>query len=115
MTSLNLTTGDTVSVSLLRLKLASLVVLQPTDKSWDNLLKIASGGDPTELLEQEINKYSALTAGSNISIEVKGVVCSFYIKQTISESGVPVYGVRVQDSDVKVEIDRSLIDKIVSK
>ncbi len=109
--ALKLAPGDTVNVSFLRLNMASLVVLQPVDSSWDKLLELC-GTDPTEVLEHEINKFSSLTAGSTISIETRGVQCRFHVKSTVTDSGVAAYGVRIQDSDVRVEIDRSIVDQI---
>ena len=112
--ALQLSPGDTVNVSFLRLQMASLVVLQPVDSNWDKLLELC-GTDPTEVLEREINKYSSLTAGSTISIESQGIQCRFHVKSTMTETGVAAYGVRVQDSDVRVEIDRSVVDNLNKK
>ena len=113
MRNLNLTTNDIVEISFIRIKLASLVTLQPLTLDWDSL--ILNGEDPKNILEHEVNKYSSLTAGSTIAIEHKGTEYKFYIKETIAEGGVAVKGVRVQDSDVKVDIDRSYLDKLIDK
>jgi len=113
MRNLNLTTNDIVEISFIRIKLASLVTLQPLTLDWDSL--ILNGEDPKNILEHEVNKYSSLTAGSTIAIEHKGIEYKFYIKETIAEGGVAVKGVRVQDSDVKVDIDRSYLDKIIDE
>ena len=69
--------------------------------------------DPKTILEHEINKYSSLTMGSTIYIEHKGIVYPIYVCETRNELGVAVRGVRVQDSDVKVDIDRSLLDEML--
>ncbi len=111
MNHLKIKPYDVVSVSLVRIQLAGCVVLQPTTRAWDNLIK-QNGNDPTSLLEREINKYSSLTTGSTISIEVDREVYPFVVKDVKNELGVSILGVRVQDSDVKVEIDRSLLNNL---
>ena len=111
MKSLDVTTNDVVDVSFVRIKLASLVVLQPLNLAWDKLM--TENNDPKTILEHEVNKYSSLTAGSIIAIEYKGQEYSFYVKETQAEGGIAVKGVRVQDSDVKVDIDRSYLDDLI--
>lgn len=111
MKSLNVNTNDVVDVSFVRIKLASLVVLQPLNLEWDKLM--TENNDPKTILEHEVNKYSSLTAGSIIAIEYKGEEYSFYVKETQAEGGIAVKGVRVQDSDVKVDIDRSYLDDLI--
>jgi hypothetical protein len=111
MKSLDVTTNDVVDVSFVRIKLASLVVLQPLNLAWDKLM--TENNDPKTILEHEVNKYSSLTAGSIIAIEYKGEEYSFYVKETQAEGGIAVKGVRVQDSDVKVDIDRSYLDDLI--
>ena len=59
------------------------------------------------------NKYSALTKGATIFIEVDGVELPLLVKETKAEGGVSVKGVRIQDSDVKVDIDRAFLDDII--
>ena len=111
MKSLDLSTNDIVDVSFVRIKLASLVILQPLNLAWDKLM--TENNDPKTILEHEVNKYSSLTAGSIIAIEYKGEEYSFYVKETQAEGGIAVKGVRVQDSDVKVDIDRAYLDDLI--
>jgi hypothetical protein len=111
MKSLDVTTNDVVDVCFVRIKLASLVVLQPLNLEWDKLM--TENNDPKTILEHEVNKYSSLTAGSIIAIEYKGEEYSFYVKETQAEGGIAVKGVRVQDSDVKVDIDRTYLDDLI--
>jgi hypothetical protein len=113
MNFLNISTFDLVEISFLRLKLADLVILQPCTLNWDNLLE--KHGDPKVLLERELNKYSSLTAGSTIRINIEGEDYGFYIKQTRAENGVSVKAVRIQDADVRTEIDRTLLDSMKRK
>lgn len=113
MESLGLRPFDLVDVSFVRIKLAALVVLQPLNLEWDSLLE--QGKDPKSILEHEINKYSSLTAGSTISIEYGGTTYSFFVQRTHAEGGVAVHGVRIQDSDVKVDIDRSVLDAMLKQ
>ena len=112
MKNLELKSNDVVDVSFIRIQLASLVTLQPLTLAWDDLIK---GGDvnPVTILEREINKYSSLTCGSTITIQYKGIEYFFYVKETKAENGVAVKGVRVQDSDIKCDIDRSVLDKLL--
>lgn len=110
MNCLQLKSNDLVEVSFVRIKLASLVVLQPLTLEWDSLIELH--GDPKMLLEHEINKYSSITAGSTICIQIQGVEYPIYVKEVRAEGGVSVKGVRVQDSDVKVDIDRQYLGKI---
>ena len=112
MTTLGLEARDVVDISFVRIKLAGLVVFQPCSLAWDTLVE-SGGKDPKTILEHEINKYSSLTAGSTIYIEHEGQEYPLYVSETRSEAGVAVRGVRVQDSDVKVDIDRSRLDKLV--
>lgn len=102
MNSLGLKTNDLVDVSFVRIKLASLVVLQPMTLDWDELLE--NHGDPKTLLEHEINKYSSLTTGSTIAIEIGGKEYPLFVKDTKAENGVSMKGVRVQDADIKVKV-----------
>ena len=111
MKSLDLSTNDIVDVSFVRIKLASLVILQPLNLAWDKLM--TENNDPKTILEHEVNKYSSLTAGSIIAIEYKGEEYSFYVKETQAEGGIAVKGVRVQDSDVKVDIYRAYLDDLI--
>jgi Ubiquitin fusion degradation protein UFD1 len=111
MESLGIKPFDMVDVSFVRIKLAALVVLQPLTPEWDSL--ISSGRDARSVLEHEINKYSSLTADSTISIDVGGSKYYFYVKETRAEGGVAVRGVRVQDSDIKVDVDRSILDAMI--
>lgn len=111
MNDLDLQPFDLVDASFVRIRLAELVVIQPLSANWDDL--IAKKGDPKALLEHEVNKYSSLTAGSTIYIEVDGEVYPLHIKATRAEGGVNVQGVRVQDSDVRVDIDRSVVDQLL--
>jgi len=113
MKTLGVKTNDLVDVSFVRIKLAGLVVFQPLTLEWDALME--ANQDPKTVLEHEVNKYSSLTTGSTIYIEFKGVEYPLYVKETRAEGGVAVRGVRVQDSDVKVDIDRSIIDAIIKE
>ena len=72
-------------------------------------------GNLQSVLEQEVNKYSSLTAGTTIVIEVDGIELPLKVKETRAESGVAVKGVRIQDSDVKVDIDRKYLDDMIEK
>jgi ubiquitin fusion degradation protein 1 len=111
MNDLNVETNDLVEISLLRIKLADLVVLQPLTVEWDDLMKTTT--DPKTLLEHEINKYSSLTAGTTIYIKINGKEFPIYVKETKAEGGISVHGVRVQDSDIKTDVDRSIVDRII--
>ena len=140
MATLGLEVGDLVDISFVRIKLAGLVVFQPLTLAWDKLIgagpeaeaeaaaagveagveKAApppppKGADPKAILEHEVNKYSALTAGSVIEIEHGGVVYPLLVKETRAENGVRMLGVRVQDSDVKVDIDRRVLDALIKR
>lgn len=112
MATLGVKVNDLVDVSFIRIKLASLVVLQPLTLDWDAMIE-KSGRDPKTILEHEVNKYSSLTAGATIYIEVDGVELPLLVKETYAEGGVSVRGVRVQDSDIKVDVDRSVLDEII--
>ncbi|KAJ1436700.1 ubiquitin fusion degradation protein UFD1-domain-containing protein [Ochromonadaceae sp. CCMP2298] len=111
MKDLGLAPNEQVDVSFVRIKLAEFVVFQPLTLEWDELMETVP--DPKALLEHEINKYSSLTAGSTIYIEIKGVEYPLYVKQTMAEGGVAVKGVRVQDSDIRTDIDRSFLDELL--
>lgn len=111
MKSLALQSNDLVDISFVRIKLAGLVVMQPLTLAWDKLIE--KNKNPQTVLEHEVNKYSSLTAGSTILIEVDGVEYAFHVKDTKAEGGVSVKGVRVQDSDVKVDFDRSCLDTLI--
>ena len=112
MITLGLKSNDLVDVSFVRIKLASLVILQPLTLDWD--VMISKGNrNPQTVLEHEVNKYSSLTAGSIIYIEVDGLELPLLVKETFAEGGVSVKGVRVQDSDIKVDIDREHLDKLI--
>jgi hypothetical protein len=110
MRALNLSPNDVVDISLVRIKLAGLVVFQPLSLAWDDLMQ--KGADPKAVLERELNKYSSLTAGSTIYIEVGGKEYPLLVKATYAEGGVEVRAVRVQDSDVNTDIDRSVLDRL---
>ena len=122
MRTLGLRVNDLVDVSFVRIRLAGLVVFQPLTLDWDGLIGSSAaagaggaGGDAKIILEHEVNKYSSLTAGSTIEIEHGGTVYPLYIKETRGENGVAMLGVRVQDSDVKVDIDRSVLDALIKR
>jgi len=112
MSTLDLAPNDVVDVSFIRLKLAALVVLQPLSESWDKLMEHTQS--PKTVLEHEVNKYSSLTAGATIVIEFNGVEFPLYVKETRAEGGISVRAVRVQDADVRVDIDRSVIDSLIA-
>ena len=109
MRTLDLKANDLVDISFVRINLAGLVVFQPCSFEWDDLME--GNEDPKTILEHEVNKYSSLTAGSTIYIERRGVTYPLYVSETRSELGVAVRGVRVQDSDVQVDIDRKILDE----
>lgn len=113
MHDLALAPNDLVDVSFVRIKLADLVVFQPLTLAWDSLLEKVK--DPKALLEHEINKYSSLTAGSTIYIEIDKQEYPLYVKSTFAAGGVAVKAVRVQDSDIRTDIDRSVLDKLIKQ
>jgi len=53
MATLGVKVNDLVDVSFIRIKLASLVVLQPLTLDWDAMI-LKSGRDPKTVLEQEV-------------------------------------------------------------
>ena len=112
MVTLGVEANDVVDVSFVRIKLASLVVLKPLTLEWDAMIQ-KGNRDPQTVLEHEVNKYSSLTAGSTIYIEVDGAELPLLVEETYAEGGVSVRGVRVQDSDIKVDIDRSYLDELI--
>lgn len=112
MRELKLNPFDVVDISMVKIKLAQLVKFQPLSKHWDELLQ-QGDKSPQALLEHELNKYSTLTAGSTIAISIDGKEYSFHVKETIAEGGVSVRAVRVQDSDIRADIDRSLLDQFI--
>lgn len=114
MATLDVKVRDLVDISFVRIKLASLVVLQPLTLDWDTII-LKSGRDPKTVLEHEVNKYSSLTAGATIYIEVDGIELPILVKETFAEGGISVKGVRVQDSDIQVDIDRSVLDEIIKR
>lgn len=110
MKDLAVAPNDVVDVSFVRIKLADLVVFQPLSLEWDALIEKVK--DPKALLEHEINKYSSLTAGSTIYIEIDKQEYPLYVKATFAAGGVAVKAVRVQDSDIRTDIDRSILDEL---
>ena len=117
MKSSDLKSFDLVDISFIRIKLAELVVLRPQTLTCDNLMK-KKGNLKLAWAKQILSancKYSALTAGSEIVIEVDGTELPLLVKETRAEGGLAVQGARIQDSNVKVDIDRSLLDKIVEE
>ena len=112
MITLGVKANDLVDVSFVRIKLASLVILEPLSLDWDTVIQ-KGNRDPQTVLEHEVNKYSSLTAGSTIYIDVDGLELPILVKETFAEGGVSVKGVRVQDSDIKVDIDRGHLDKLI--
>jgi hypothetical protein len=67
------------------------------------------GASVSTILENEINKYSTVTAGSTIAIKYDNEVYPLYVLKTISEDDISVWGVCIQDSDVRIEIDNSAL------
>ena len=112
MHSLGLKSHDQVDISFVRIKLASLVILQPLSPEWDTLIE--GNHDPKAILEGEINKYSSLTADCVISIKFQNGIYPFYVKE-VQSGGVATKAVRIQDSDVKVDINRELLDDILEE
>ena len=110
MKDLNLKANDLVDISFVRIKLADLVVFQPLSLDWLDLME--ANADPKSLLEHEINKYSSLTAGSTIYIEKDGIEYPLYVKETFAEGSISVKAVRVQDSDIRTDIDGSILEKL---
>lgn len=113
MKSMGLQPNDLVDVSFVRIKLASLVTFQPLTAAWDEL--VSRTNNPRSVLEHEVNKYSSLTAGATVVIEFEGVEYPLMVRETRAEGGVAVRGVRVQDADVRVDIDRSVLDAASKK
>jgi len=113
MKSMGLQSNDLVDISFIRIKLGGLITLQPLTLDWDKLMEQTN--NPRSILEHEVNKYSSLTAGSTIMIEFEGVEYPLYVKDVKAEGGVSVRGVRVQDADVRVDIDRSILDAMIKK
>lgn len=114
MRALGIDPLDIVQVRFVRLQLSTKVVLEPLNKTWDTVFmnnNKVGHRDPTSVLELQLNKFSALSAGSVITLLIDGNEYSFLVKDTLGETGVSVYGVRVQDSDVSVDIDRTQLDK----
>lgn len=114
MSYLDINENGIIELEFVRMKLASLVTLQPLTPRWDDLLK-RIGGDPRNLLEHEINKFSTLTTGSTITIEIDKVEYPFFVKDIKGEGNQSLDGARIQDSDVRVDIDRSYIDNLLQK
>lgn len=112
MNDLNLEPSDLVDISFIRMRLADMVVIQPMTASWDKLLKKLGETNLRLRLETELNKYSSLTAGSTVYIEIDGVEYPLFVKKTLAEGGLSVDGVRVQDSDLKTDIDRTILDTL---
>lgn len=112
MCDLGVSPNDQVDISFVRIRPADLVVFQPLSAGWDELLETA---DPKKLLEHEINKYSSLTAGTTIFIEINGKEYPIYVKETIAEGGLSVHAVCVQDADIRTDIDRSIVDKLIKQ
>lgn len=132
MQSLGLRPFDRVRVDLVRLQVAASVQLRPHDApAWQQLITdIGSRNDggnasPAQLLEREINKFSALTAGTNISIQLElpspmasnagssdrpteaRAMHTFQVvgvRGELSGDRVALRAVRVQDADVQVNI-----------
>ncbi len=113
MKALDLHPNDEVDISFVRIKLATLVVLQPLNLEWDELIE--QGHNAKTVLEHEVNKYSSLTSGSVISIEFQKVIYYFFVKEVRAEGNIAVKGVRIQDSDVKVDIDREILDELIEE
>jgi hypothetical protein len=111
MKHLRINANDVVKVKFVRMKLASLVTLEPRTLQWDKLLKKIRG-DPKTLLEHEINKFSTLTTGSTIHIEINKQEYPFHVKSIKAEGDIDVNGARIQDSDVRVDIDRAYLDSL---
>lgn len=116
MTSLGLSNWDIVNLRFLKLHPVSMVTLQPLTLDWDKVTQ--EEGDALQgVLESEINKYSTLTAGTTIPINIKGRILPIFVNETLSQGLggglVAVSGVRIQDTDVRTNIDRSLIPKSV--
>lgn len=108
MKKLNISSHGLVNVRFVQMKLAAMVVLQPTSKNWLQLAA-SEGREVHNILEREINRFSSLTADSDFAILHKGISYGFHVNKTISEDNISVWGVRIQDSDVRVEIDNSLL------
>ena len=113
MDTLALKSYDLVDISFIRIKLAGLVVLEPQTLAWDAMME--KNKNLKTVLEHEVNKYSSLTAGTTIVIEVDGIELLLLVKETRDEGGVAVKGVRIQDSDVKVDIERGKLDKMIEE
>ena len=110
MQSLNIRPFDIVDVSFVRLRLASLVVLQPMDKNWDMIVRRIGDEPLASLLENELNKYSSITANSEIRLSINGEEVTVRVFDVKDDRGVSMWGARLQDSEVRVDINRNLID-----
>jgi hypothetical protein len=108
MDNLKLQKYDLVDVRFIRMKLASSVTLQPRSRNWLSFVE-KHGASVSTILENEINKYSTVTAGSTIAIKYDNEVYPLYVLKTISEDDISVWGVCIQDSDVRIEIDNSAL------
>jgi hypothetical protein len=72
------------------------------------------------LLENQLNKYSSLTAGSTIELQSNDVtgnaidmesgsnVCNVLVKAIVGDNGKKLNGALIQDADVQVDVDLSL-------
>jgi hypothetical protein len=112
MVSLGLKENYLADVSFVRIKLATSVVLQPLPLEWDAMIEKGNLYSQTAL-EHGLNKYSSLTAGSTIYIEVDGLELPLLVKEKFAEGSVSVKGILVQDSDIIVDIDRGHQDKLI--
>ena len=106
METLRLQKYDLVDVKFIRMKLASLVTLQPISENWLTFVE-KQGSKVATILENEMNKYATLTVGSIVAIQHENVDYALKVKDTRTEEGISTWGVRIQDADVKLEIDTS--------
>ena len=109
MRFLHVSPYDVVTVSLVRLQLASLVKVELLSKNWNEIM---DGQHPTSLiLEKELNKYSSLTAGADITVSFNRQELLLRVKETRGKEGLSVRAVRIQDADVQFDIDQSSLSK----
>ena len=112
MRSLGLKSYDIVDLKFLKLHGVSGVTLQPLTRDWVGVMREV--GDLAQgMLEQEINRFSTLTAGTTIAVTIKGRELPLYVKETKSTGlggrEIAVGGVCIQDSDMRTVIDMSRI------
>lgn len=123
MDSLSVSAFDVLDIRLVTVRPAGLVTLRPLSDSWYRLLNevdsdgaAASKGNGANnvitYLENEISRYSVLTEGMVIPLVCQsGERCPILVSKTQGDNGVRLRAVRVQDADVRVNIDLGSVRK----